>query len=295
MIIAEIIGGLGNQLFEYANAKALSIKLNKDLYLDLSFFDQWKDKDVYRLDKFNTQINLASEFDINRVKRIDKSPAIYRRISRKFGFSPFQNGKFHFDEEWFSNNSVERLISCNDIYISGYFAGEQYFKDIENIIRGEFTLKEPINFKNKIIEEKIVNSNSVSLHIRRGDYVDNKYFAQIPLEYYYNSIELIENKFPNSSYYVFSDNLNWVKNNFKTNVNLHFVDANDSSTDFMELYLMSKCNHNIIANSTFSWWGAWLNKNPDKIVIAPKVWFGDKTAQENYKNGQHVPNNWIKM
>jgi len=247
------------------------------------------------LDKFNTQINLASEFDINRVKRIDKSPAIYRRISRKFGFSPFQNGKFHFDEEWFSNNSVERLISCNDIYISGYFAGEQYFKDIENIIRGEFTLKEPINFKNKIIEEKIVNSNSVSLHIRRGDYVDNKYFAQIPLEYYYNSIELIENKFPNSSYYVFSDNLNWVKNNFKTNVNLHFVDANDSSTDFMELYLMSKCNHNIIANSTFSWWGAWLNKNPDKIVIAPKVWFGDKTAQENYKNGQHVPNNWIKM
>ncbi|NCQ11249.1 MAG: alpha-1,2-fucosyltransferase, partial [Bacteroidetes bacterium] len=140
-----------------------------------------------------------------------------------------------------------------------------------------------------------VNSNSVSLHIRRGDYVDNKYFAQIPLEYYYNSIELIENKFPNSSYYVFSDNLNWVKNNFKTNVNLHFVDANDSSTDFMELYLMSKCNHNIIANSTFSWWGAWLNKNPDKIVIAPKVWFGDKTAQENYKNGQHVPNNWIKM
>ena len=155
MIIVEIYAGLGNQLFQYANARALSIKLNQELFFDLSFFEKEENKNAYRLDKFNTQINIANNDDILRLKRTIKQPAIYRKVSRALGLSPYQNDKFHFDEEWFQNNNVEKLKKHKDIYIYGYFADKYYMREIQNIIKKEFTLKEPLNLENLQLEEKM--------------------------------------------------------------------------------------------------------------------------------------------
>ena len=295
MIITEILGGLGNQLFEYAHARSLSIKLEQELYFDLSFFDRYHRKDVYRLDRFNTNVNNASEEDINRLKRKYRTPDIFRKVINKLGGSPYSNSKYHFDNERIDKTSIKVLKQYKDLYISGYFANQKYFMVIEDIIRKEFTLKEPLNIENQKMFDLINSTPSVSLHIRRGDYVGNGFFAEIPLSYYHDAVTIIEKKYPKSTYYIFSDDLQWVKENLTLNVNTIYVDINDSSTDYMELMLMAACKHNIIANSTFSWWGAWLNSNSEKIVIAPKIWFNNKEAQAKYNNGKLVPVNWIKI
>jgi len=295
MIIAEIIGGLGNQLFEYANAKALSLKLNQEVYFDLSFFDRYHRNDVYRLDKFNTNIPIATTNDIYRLKRHEKKPDIYRKISRKLGLSQYSNWKYHFDNSWFEKNNLSKLISLKNMYVSGYYGDERYFMEIKEIIRKEFTLKNSLNTENTKVLSHIENSNSVSIHVRRGDYINNPYFAEIPLDYYRRAINYIETYQPNSSYFIFSDDLNWVKENLKPEQKTVFVDINDAATDYMELTLMASCKHNIIANSTFSWWAGWLNKNKNKIVIAPKTWYDNKKAQYSYDKGNLIPNSWIKL
>ncbi len=294
MIVVELTAGLGNQLFQYAHAKALSVKLKQDLYFDLSFFERWND-DVYRLDSFNTIVKQASEEDINKLKRRLKKPDLYRKIIRRFGFSPYSNSQFHFDNERIDNTSVELLKEYPNLYISGYYADQKYFIDIEPVLRKEFTLKQGFNKENKVFENKIKSSNSVSLHIRRGDYVNNPFFANIPLEYYKKAMDYILGKNRDSVFFVFSDDLNWVKNNLNYDAEIQYVDINSSKTDYMDLMLMASCKHNIIANSTFSWWGAWLNNNPGKIVIAPQIWYNNKEAQQLCSLGGLVPANWIKM
>jgi hypothetical protein len=146
-----------------------------------------------------------------------------------------------------------------------------------------------------LIQRRIINSNSVSLHIRRGDYLDNPIFANLSVEYYEKSVDFIKKKYNDAAFFVFSDDLSWAKNNLKLNVSTYYVDVNDAKTDYMDLMLMASCKHNVIANSTFSWWGAWLNNNPDKIIIAPRKWYNDKTKQKKYENGALVPNNWVKI
>lgn len=295
MIITEIYGGLGNQLFEYAHTKALSIKLNKEVFFDLSFFDKYHIKNVYRLNKFDTNVNVVETKYINKLKRKTITPNIVRWGLKKLGASGFYSKKNHFDEHWFENNDFSKLNKKKDLYISGYFADEKYFIEIEDIIRKEFTLKKPLNIENEKVLSQIKNSNSISIHIRRGDYVKNSFFAQIPLSYYRKAVDYMENNSPNSSYFIFSDDITWVKENLKIEQKTIFVDINDATTDYMELMLMASCKHNIIANSTFSWWGAWLNNNSEKIIIAPKIWFGNTEAQAKYKNGNLVPSTWKKI
>lgn len=295
MIIAEIYGGLGNQLFEYAHAKALSIKLNQELYFDLSFFDRYHIKNVYRLDKFNTNVNVVETKYINKLKRKTIKPDIVRWGLKKLGASGFYSKLNHFDESWFENNNIRKFNGKKDLYISGYFGDQKYFIEIEDILRQEFTLKESLNSENEKVLSQIKNSNSVSVHVRRGDYVGNKYFAELQLDYYRNGLEYIESRFPKSTYFIFSDDLNWVKENLKLDKEQIFVDINNATTDYMELMLMAACKHNIIANSSFSWWAGWLNNNPKKIVIAPKIWYGNALAQANYENGNLVPSSWKKF
>ena len=296
MIIAEIIGGLGNQLFEYANAKALALKLNQELFFDLSFFDEYHRKDVYRLDEFNTTINVSESKYINKLKRKIIKPDLLRWGLKKLGASGFYSKSNHFDEHWFDINDINNLKRKKDLYISGYFDDQSYFENIKEILRQEFTLKNPLNNDNKNFQFLINDSkNSVGIHIRRGDYINNGYFAQLPISYYQTAVNYIESHYPESTYFIFSDDLLWVKKNFNLTPKTIFIDINDEATDFMELILMASCKHNIIANSTFSWWGAWLNNNPDKIVIAPKYWFKNPAAKAKYESGHLVPSNWKKI
>jgi len=295
MVISQIVGGLGNQLFQYAFARRLSLYLDQDLFLDLDFFEDYHVPDVFRLDKFNLSYQLADNNDVSRLKRIAVNGIrgkIYRRKKKK---NLYQNIHNHYDQKWFYNNSLSQLDKKKDIYLSGYFANPYFFYEIEDLIVKEFTLKNALNLTNKKMKEQIESTNSVSLHIRRGDYVNNSLFANIPLSYYEEGISIFKEKYVNPVFFIFSDDLQWAMENLKINSDMVFVDINDRKTDFMELNLMSSCKNNIIANSTFSWWGAYLNQNKDKTVIAPKVWYKQKGAQAGYSKRKVYQKGWQKI
>ena len=179
-----------------------------------------------------------------------------------------------------------------NIYLDGYWQNEKYFNDIEKVILKEFTLKNEFLIKNKKLKETIKNTNSISIHIRRSDYIKNKKTNEIhgvcTTDYYQKAIKKIIENNNNIHIFVFSDDILWAKNNLKFNFPISFIVGNK---DYEDLILMSLCKHNIIANSSFSWWGAWLNKNPKKIVIAPQRWFNNLN-----KNKQNpIPQKWIRM
>jgi len=300
MIIAQITAGMGNQLFQYAAARNFAEKYGHDLKLDMTFFETWKDPDVFRLDKFKTHYEIASTDEIESLKRIEyPRNRIDIRILNKFKRRRlYENNKNHVDSKTFlfDKKKFHKFHKVNNIYLSGCWADEKYFIEYQDVIREEFTLNESLNAANEEMKSKIVNSNSVSLHFRLGDdYVKNPFFADVPLDYYTTGIKYIAEHQRKIKIFIFSNDLQWVKKNLKVDYEIEYVDINGSKTDFMELSLMSYCKHNIIANSTFSWWGAWLNRNNEKNVIAPKKWFNNKEAQNKYESGNLVPASWKKI
>ncbi len=256
----KIKGGLGNQMFQYAYGKKLILIDKKNIFFDISSFNK-KSKDTGRqfiLDKFN--IDSSIEF-------INKGNFITSFI-----------------------NKIISKITGN----YGFYQSEKYFKPIEKIIRREFTLKEPLSSAAQIISNEILDKkDSVSIHIRRGDYVldkkTNKHHGTCELDYYKKAIEYIKDKIQSPVFFIFSDDIEWPKENIKEE-NSFFI-SNPEIKDYEELILMSNCNHQIIANSSFSWWGAWLNQNPNKIVIAPQKWLNTDIS----KQPDIVPKTWIKI
>jgi hypothetical protein len=169
------------------------------------------------------------------------------------------------------------LIFPDDVYLDGYWQSDLYFKDIRNILLSELQPIAKPGKENQALLEKMEEENSVALHIRRGDYLSNplaaKHHGVCPLHYYQEAIQIIVSKVQNPHFYVFSDDLEWAKKNLDLQFPVIFVGNNKGDQAFQDLRLISNCKHQIIANSSFSWWGAWLNLNPDRIVIAPKKWF----------------------
>lgn len=269
MIIVKLIGGLGNQLFQYALGRHVAEIHNTELLLDLSEFETYE-LHKYALFGLNVKENFATKDQINAL------PVCKEK-------------HFHFDPE-FKNFP-------NDVVLKGYWQTEKYFVDIEDIIREECSLKNAAGGKDKEVLQSITMLNSVSLHIRRGDYVKNTYESQIlvskDLEYYNQCVEYIAERVPDCHFFIFSDDPAWVKENLKLSYPVIFVDHNDANTNYEDLRLMSYCKHNIICNSSFSWWGAWFNSNPEKIVCAPKKWFSDETKYIDSKN--LVPERWVKF
>ncbi len=276
MVIVKLISGLGNQLFQYAIGRQLSITNKVPLKLDISFF---KDQSLrnYKLDHYNINAEIASEEEVakflNIYKKNNLAARVYRAIERRM---PKRRSRYFKENEWWVYEP-ELLKVSGTAYIDGYWQHYKYFENIHPEIARELTLKEGYDFQQRQMADKISNnSSSVSLHIRRGDYVsDSKtssFMGILPLEYYDNAIKYFGRHLKDPSYYIFSDDLNWVKDNLKAKAPMQFVDVEGGNKDYMELDMMSRCSHNIIANSSFSWWGAFLNKNPDKIVIAPRQW-----------------------
>jgi len=287
MVIIKLIGGIGNQMFQYAMARAVAERNKAELGIDICWFDRYKNNLApreYALDDFNISGKLLKTGIFYRILSKLSFLENIRPPQRMYYIKEKQI--FHFDPEVFK-------ISGN-VYLDGYWQTEKYFKDIEEIIRKEFTLKNPFNKIVSGIAEKISETNSVSLHIRRGDYVEDKITNQLhgvcSLDYYLKAINRILEKVSKPSFFIFSDDIEWAKNNLKLNYPIIFV-SNNSIKDGEELLLMSKCKYNIIANSSFSWWGAWLNQNPQKIVIAPKQWFKDSSI----KTDDLIPDSWQKI
>ena len=289
MFIFHLVGGLGNQMFQYAAAKSLSIKRG----IPFKVFYQDVDKNLgrkYNLDIFRLSIDLAN-------KNADIFSRRFMRLKSKIqnclGFKGdnhfiFERMDFVFDKTFFN-------IPDNSI-IYGFWQSEKYFIDIVKELREDFQIKLPPTGENFKIFNQINNdAKSVSLHIRRGDYVKfektNKIHGICTMDYYLNAIELISSKIGQPSFYIFSDDMNWVKDNFKIPYKTIFVDINNEQQCHEDLRLMSICKHNIIANSSFSWWGAWLNSNSCKIIISPIKWMNI----DNYNTCDLIPETWIRI
>jgi hypothetical protein len=265
----KLIGGLGNQLFQYAVGRQIAEFHKTELLLDITEFETY-DLHKYSLLGLKLKENFATQ------EQISILPV-------------FKEKHFHFD--------IDFKNIPNNIVLKGYWQTEKYFIDIEDIIRNEFSLKKSAEGKNKEVLQNINSMNSVSLHIRRGDYVTNTYESQIlvskDLEYFNQCVEYIVKRVPDCHFFIFSDDKAWVKENLNLRYPVTFVDHNDASTNYEDLRLMSFCKHNIICNSSFSWWGAWLNTNPGKIICAPQKWFSDETKYIDSKD--LIPETWIKF
>jgi hypothetical protein len=292
MIIVKLMGGLGNQMFQYAAGRCLSHLHKTELKLDLAFLNADSQNKYtqrnYGLNVFNIDAGLANELDLKPFLPLEKGK-ITRTLQRKLPILYFKvvaNESGHsFHKEFYSYPK--------HVYLNGFWQSEKYFEPVKDFILKEFTLKEKLSPENEELAGKIRNSNSVSLHIRRGDYVDNKeardFHGSCSLEYYKEALNYLKNKSTGTSLFVFSDDVAWAKDNLKVDVPVHFVDMNNPG--YIDMHLMSICKHNIIANSSFSWWAAWLNQNPDKTVIAPKKWF----ANPNTQTPDIYPDNWVKI
>jgi hypothetical protein len=300
MIIVRLGGGLGNQMFQYALGKHLSIINKQILKLDASGYtstepDTYKDIRIYGLKNFNITAETASADEIGRYFKYYKNKWTRRlwRLSNRFFSKNYYEGSFIEEPAgnyWkFDNNLLDH--PHKELYISGYWQTEKYFKDIREVLLKEFTVKPPIDEKNAPLLEDIKNQAAVSLHIRRGNNTDPKnYFGTLSLEYYTKAVKIIVEKVPDPHFYIFSDDTEWAKNNFKIDLPTVYV-GNKEAKDYEDIRLMSHCKHHILANSTFSWWGAWLAKNPGQIVIAPERY----TQQADIPNPDFYPAGWILL
>jgi len=306
MIITKLKGGLGNQMFQYATGFALALKNKTEQKIDISGYDK-NNGDTPRkftLNIFNISSSIALSEEIILVRKNNPwSKLIYlikTKILRKYYLD------FHPDLFKKINTKIENGQS---VYLEGNFQSEKNFVEFAPQIRQEFTFKkEFFNDKVKQLAEVIQKENAISIHIRRGDYVNdkktNQYHGVCPIEYYKEAIELIKEKISQQknaphnepAFYIFTDDEKWVTENFVRPEFLKLIPtyvnvSKNHLKDHEEMYLMSQCQHHIIANSSFSWWGAWLNKKSDKIVIAPEKWV-------NKKPNPHpniIPETWIKI
>ncbi len=283
MIITRLGGGLGNQMFQYTIGRALALKNNDVLKLDISTYTPEYPRQ-YGLKHFNIDEHFATPEESRKLRL---PYGFFSRVIRSFRARVLR--------QFYVGYHPEVMERKGDVFLEGFWKNEKYFLDIEQVIRKDFTLKNPLSAMSRAFKEKIQAERiSVSLHVRRGDYVNDEktgiYHGVCSPEYYRKAIEKIKEKCPAFILFVFSDDILWVKENMKFDIPAVYVSHKDIP-DYEELVLMSLCSHNIIANSTFSWWGAWLNANPEKIIIAPYRWLA-KTGDDHYKE---VPDSWIKI
>jgi len=282
MKIVKFLGGLGNQMFQYAFYKAL-LEKERYVFADLSDFKTYNLHNGFELENiFDLTVKKPKKIYLEVLKsRSEKR--IYRKIKSLLGLKKSyvqETENFVYTSQFFN------LTTSN--YFWGYWQNENYFKAIDSKIRKDFEFKLPLNNVNTEMLHKISYTNSISLHIRRGDYVKDPLLGNIcNLQYYNAAIAYIQSKINDPIFYVFSDDIDWCIANLNAD-NLNFINWNKNHESYIDMQLMSHCKHNIIANSSFSWWGAWLNSNKDKIVIAPKKWINDSELT------LALPN-WIKL
>ncbi len=293
MVISHILGGIGNQMFQYAAGRALSLSTDQTHSLDLNDF---------------TDYQLHNGFELERVFNIDKvvkstssniqellgwrANSFAKKVLRRSPFTRLRGPSFVVEPHFNYWPAFFKLD--HDCYLYGYWQSEQYFKDFADIIRQDFAFKIPLDERNKKVGLEMANTQSVSLHVRRGDYVSDPKNSNImhicSLEYYRQAINHIIKRIEQPVFYIFSDDMAWVKEHLSIEFPCVYIDHNSGSESYRDMQLMSLCKHHVIANSSFSWWGAWLNANPEKTVIAPKNWF-----RNGNNDSDLIPDEWIRI
>lgn len=280
MIIVKLQGGLGNQLFQYSLGRCLAEKQDTSLKLDTQWFNHAVNRQ-YDLGVYNIRAEIASPKEVGTIIGV---PSRIKNI--------FTHANQIVAEKSLAFDS-EILQTKSPSYVVGYFQSEKYFQDIAPIIHKELTIKQAPYGKNYELLSQISKTEAISLHIRRGDYVSNPisshYHGTCSLEYYETAMSTLTKKLTRPHFYIFSDDIPWSQAHLKTSYDITFVDHNGDAAQ-EDIRLMSACKHNIVANSTFSWWGAWLNQNPEKTVIAPRIWFHGGAS-----NPDLVPESWVRI
>lgn len=270
MIIVRIYEGLGNQLFQYAYAKSLSLSTKHKVFLDVrETGSQISEMNLthrkYCLDQYRISLPICTNVQ-HFYPYLNQSDCILdtmQKLSMK-GCLPYK-----FFRETKPNYNESLVHITGNWYLQGWFQDSRYFQKYEKLIKKEFILKNKIKI-GKELKDILQNRITVSVHIRRGDY--RNISNLLPVNYYYNALKYMKNIIKNPFWIIFSDDINWVKRNIRFEDNYYYVGEREKLKDYEELMIMSCCKHNIIANSTYSWWGAWLNKHENKIVIGPSRW-----------------------
>lgn len=287
MITIGIGGGTGNQMFQYALARSLAYDLKTDFNLNLyqykllpSFLFKTEKHQRYNLNHFNIKDNFSSpsKFILNTIKKNFSSTLNY--VQEENIFRTFNE----------YNSNLKNLKG--DIFLRGNWQNEKYFSHNHNIIRNDFKIVTPPTEKNQQLLDEILSNNSIALCVRRNDYFHPFWKAQLgftTLDYYKKAVSVISEKVENPFFYIFSDDPIWTQKNIKLNYPTKYITHNGVDKDYEDLRLISACDNFIISNSTFHWWGAWLNPNKDKIVIAPNPWFNSYTMEDI------IPDKWIKI
>lgn len=291
MIIVNLKGGLGNQMFQYAMGRALASSTNQVLKLDLGFLNNQTNATIrdYELSILNVREEFASHQDTKKYKNL------WTKILHKF-FPAYRSNPYVKEKYFDFDPAIASLAGGR--YVDGHWMSEKYFSSIEATIRFEFTFRKNILAEGKFLHDQILNSNSVCVQVRRGDYVNNptvsKRHQTTSLAYFEQGISFMKAKVPNPVFFVFSDDIKWCEENFKGVGNIHFVEkelAGKGAGNSDYLQLMIACKHFVISNSTFAWWAAWLCTNPGKIVVAPMNWFNDQKIETK----DIYPQGWIKI
>jgi len=283
---------LGNQMFQYAAARRLSILHDTPLKLDITAFDQYH-LHSYSLQHFCIREVFAAQEEIKHFTEIPQRGM--RRLSVKVlsHLKPYYRRNI-FRENHFNPFDPNINRTPPDLYLQGYWQSEKYFHDIKEDIKQEFRIRQR-KVKDMRILEAIQNTESVSIHVRRNDYVSDPKTKQIhgtcSIHYYQKSMEWMAERLAHPHFFVFSDDPQWVKHSIESSYPMIVVSGQYTKNNYEDIWLMSMCKHHIIANSSFSWWSAWLSSNPDKFIIAPQRWFNDSSIDTR----DLIPDGWIRL
>lgn len=287
-VVAGITSGLGNQMFQYAAARRLAHVNGAELLLYIGKQRPGTHR-VYGLHRFQTGGRVATAAEAGGLKRPGR---MRRRLAKLLPFLTPADPEVMREGTAEFNPAILELR--RNVKLSGYWQCERYFADIAGIVRQEFTLREPLDAQNSAALARIASGPSAFLHVRRGDYVNNtdynKTFGTCSEDYYNEATRLLrERAGPGLRFYVFSNDPAWVRENKIGGEGAEVIDWNGERPE-RDLALMRACQHAVIANSSFSWWGAWLGDGRERIVIAPRVWF---RGRSDY--GDIVPERWLKL
>jgi len=292
VIVSQIIGGLGNQMFQYAAGRVLSLERGQPWRLDISGYSGYGLHQGFELQRvFNCPIEIATESDVRDILGWQCWPGIRRVLSRP-SMAAFRRAGFVVEPHFRYWRGI-RKVPCN-CYLVGYWQSEKYCLEEAAQIRTDFAFRFRPENQNAEVVRQINQVNAVSLHVRRGNYANNPRtnatHGLCSLEYYQTAIQYIAGRVEHPHLFVFSDDVEWAREHLKINCPCQYVEHNHGAESYNDMRLMSLCQHHIIANSSFSWWGAWLNANPGKIVVAPNRWF----AYE-WDTADLIPREWVVL
>ena len=306
MVIVKPVCGLGNQMFIYAAGRAIAARHGAEMCVDKSYYEDGSQGSLpagaavraYGLDVLNVKTREIKDYSGLTLWRV-RSRRLHKRV---MALAPclllnrLRRGThiFHFAEKGPTFDPFVLRLPDN-VLLEGYFVSYKYFEHCRPVICEDFSFRQAPDAANAAMLEQMAAVDSVSLHVRRGDFVTNKIVAErfglCSLDYYRRAVDCLAQKVRSPHFFVFSDDPPWVRDNLKTAFATEYVTHNLGRQDHEDLRLMTACKHNIIANSTFSWWGAWLNPNAGKIVIAPTPAF-DKLG---IRDDDLYPRSWVRL